>query len=169
MKLSILPIMHIAYLLIGSNLGDKATYLKNASSYIQQQCGQIVKQSSYYETAPWGFTDQPGFLNQALIVQTQLDPAELMQQLLAIETSMGRIRTIKMGPRIIDLDILQIDQIVLDTSLLQLPHPAMHQRRFALIPMAEIAPELVHPVLQKTMTELLQECPDQGDVQKKMI
>ncbi|WP_439505728.1 2-amino-4-hydroxy-6-hydroxymethyldihydropteridine diphosphokinase [Sediminibacterium sp.] len=161
--------MHIAYLLIGSNLGDKSSYLKNASSYIQQQCGQIVKQSAYYETAPWGFTDQPGFLNQALMLETALDPGELMRRLLAIETTMGRTRTIKMGPRIIDLDILQIDQMVLDTPLLQLPHPAMHQRRFALIPLVEIASELVHPVIQKTMAELLQECPDQGDVQKKMI
>jgi len=167
--LSILPIMPLAYLLIGSNLGDKATYLKNASSHIQQQCGQIVKQSSFYETEPWGFTEQPSFLNQALCINTQLEPAQLMQKLLQIENTMGRTRTIKLGPRIIDLDILQIDQEVIDTPLLQLPHPAMHLRRFALIPMDEIEPLLVHPQFNKTMTQLLAECTDPTDVQKKIM
>lgn len=161
--------MQLAYLLIGSNLGDKATYLKNASSYIQQQCGKIVKQSSYYETEPWGFTEQPSFLNQAICIQTELAPAQLMHTLLQIESEMGRTRTIKMGPRTIDLDILQIDQETIDTPLLQLPHPAMHLRRFALIPMVEIAPTLMHPLLKKTMTQLLTECEDQTDVQKKIV
>ncbi|MEN9430062.1 MAG: 2-amino-4-hydroxy-6-hydroxymethyldihydropteridine diphosphokinase [Pseudomonadota bacterium] len=112
--------MHLAYLLIGSNLGDKTTYLKNAGSYIQQQCGQIVKQSSFYETEPWGFTEQPSFLNQALCIQTELAPAQLMHTLLQIESKMGRTRELKMGPRIIDLDILQIDQQIVDTPLLHL-------------------------------------------------
>ena len=150
--------MHLAYLLIGSNLGDKTTYLKNAGSYIQQQCGQIVKQSSFYETEPWGFTEQPSFLNQALCIQTELAPAELMHTLLQIESKMGRTRELKMGPRIIDLDILQIDQQIVDTPLLQLPHPAMHLRRFALIPMEEIAPQLMHPQFNKTIAQLLAEC-----------
>lgn len=160
--------MHLAYLLIGSNLGDKASYLKNASSYIQQQCGQIVKQSSFYETEPWGFTEQPSFLNQALCIKTELSPAQLMHTLLQIESEMGRTRTLKMGPRNIDLDILQIDQEIIDSPLLQLPHPAMHLRRFALIPMEEIAPNLVHPHLNKTITQLLEECSDQTNVQKKI-
>ncbi|WP_295232940.1 2-amino-4-hydroxy-6-hydroxymethyldihydropteridine diphosphokinase [Sediminibacterium sp.] len=161
--------MHLAYLLIGSNLGDKTTYLKNAGSYIQQQCGQIVKQSSFYETEPWGFTEQPSFLNQALCIQTELAPAQLMHTLLQIESKMGRTRELKMGPRIIDLDILQIDQQIVDTPLLQLPHPAMHLRRFALIPMEEIAPQLMHPQFNKTITQLLAECTDQTDVQKKIV
>ncbi len=161
--------MHLAYLLIGSNLGDKTTYLKNAGSYIQQQCGQIVKQSSFYETEPWGFTEQPSFLNQALCIQTELAPAQLMHTLLQIESKMGRTRELKMGPRIIDLDILQIDQQIVDTPLLQLPHPAMHLRRFALIPMEEIAPQLIHPQFNKTITQLLAECTDQTDVQKKIV
>ena len=161
--------MHLAYLLIGSNLGDKTTYLKNAGSYIQQQCGQIVKQSSFYETEPWGFTEQPSFLNQALCIQTELAPAQLMHTLLQIESKMGRTRELKMGPRIIDLDILQIDQQIVDTPLLQLPHPAMHLRRFALIPMEEIAPQLMHPQFNKTITQLLAECVDQTDVQKKIV
>lgn len=161
--------MHLAYLLIGSNLGDKTTYLKNAGSYIQQQCGQIVKQSSFYETEPWGFTEQPSFLNQALCIQTELAPAQIMHTLLQIESKMGRTRELKMGPRIIDLDILQIDQQIIDTPLLQLPHPAMHLRRFALIPMEEIAPQLMHPQFNKTITQLLAECADQTDVQKKIV
>ena len=161
--------MHLAYLLIGSNLGDKTTYLKNAGSYIQQQCGQIVKQSSFYETEPWGFTEQPSFLNQALCIQTELAPAQLMHTLLQIESNMGRTSELKMGPRIIDLDILQIDQQILDTPLLQLPHPAMHLRRFALIPMEEIAPQLMHPQFNKTIAQLLAECADQTDVQKKIV
>lgn len=160
--------MHLAYLLIGSNLGDKSSYLKNASSYIQQQCGQIVKQSSFYETEPWGFTEQPSFLNQALCIKTELSPAQLMHSLLKIESEMGRTRTLKMGPRIIDLDILQIDQETIDTPLLQLPHPAMHLRRFALIPMEEIAPNLIHPHFKKTITQLLAECTDHTNVQKKI-
>jgi 2-amino-4-hydroxy-6-hydroxymethyldihydropteridine diphosphokinase len=161
--------MHKAYLLIGSNLGDKASYLEKASSYIQQQCGQIVKQSGYYETAPWGFVDQPAFLNQALCIETALTPSVLMETLLTIEETMGRVRTVKMGPRIIDLDILLIDQAITHTPLLQLPHPAMHLRRFALIPMVEIAPMLNHPQFHKTMTQLLAECPDNTDVQKKIV
>lgn len=160
--------MHLAYLLIGSNLGDKSSYLKNASSYIQQQCGQIVKQSSFYETEPWGFIEQPSFLNQALCIETELSPAQLMNTLLQIESEMGRTRTLKMGPRIIDLDILQIDQETIDTPLLQLPHPAMHLRRFALIPMEEIAPNLIHPHFNKTITQLLAECTDHINVQKKI-
>lgn len=160
--------MPIAYLLIGSNLGNRVQYLENACVQVQQACGKIVKQSVYYETAPWGMTNQPAFLNQALAIETQLAPAELMQTLLTIETRMGRIRTVKLGPRTIDLDILQIDQLVMNTPLLQLPHPAMHQRRFALIPMVEIAPTLMHPILQQTMTQLLASCTDDSDVQKKI-
>lgn len=165
---TILPIMQNAYLLIGSNLGDKTAQLEKAVQYIQQECGEIVKRSAFYETAPWGFTDQPSFINQALWIKTTLDPEELMQSLLNIEAKMGRIRTVKLGPRIIDLDILQIDQTVMETPILHIPHPAMTERRFALAPLAEIAPELLHPVFQKTATELLQTCTDDSDVQKKM-
>jgi len=165
---TILPIMQNAYLLIGSNLGNKAEQLSTAVHYIQQECGQIVKQSAFYETAPWGFTDQPSFINQALWIKTSLNPEELMQTLLNIEAKMGRIRTVKLGPRIIDLHILQIDQTVMETPILHIPHPAMTERRFALAPLAEIAPELLHPVLQKTATELLQACTDESNVQKKM-
>ena len=159
--------MNTAYLLIGGNLGNRYAYLQEAVRLIQQSCGNIVHSSSIYETAAWGKTDQPCFYNQALALQTGLSPEALMQKLLAIETGMGRKRTEKLGPRIIDLDILLIDDLVISTELLQLPHPALPMRRFALLPLSEIAPSLLHPVLHKTITQLLADCRDESDVQKK--
>lgn len=163
------PIMHTAYLLTGSNLGNKIANLIQANSFIEHFCGKIVCQSAYYETAPWGYLDQPGFLNQAIALETSLMPTQLMATLLKIEALMGRIRTIKMGPRTIDLDILFIESYIMNTQTLTLPHPAVQQRRFALLPMAEIAPSLVHPILKKTIQELLSDCKDDSDVQKKII
>ena len=160
--------MHIAYLLIGSNLGERHNFIAQASGFIQQRCGKIVGQSALYETAPWGLITQPAFLNQAIAVETGLEPQQLMQVLLSIENDMGRTRTVQYGPRTIDLDILLINQLVLDTPLLKLPHPALPERRFALIPLAEIAPSLMHPIFNKTIIELLTLCQDQSDVQKKI-
>ena len=161
--------MNIAYLLIGGNLGNRSANLQKAIHLIEQNCGQIVQLSAIYETAAWGLTDQPSFYNQAIKLQTILEPETLMQQLLNIETEMGRIRTIKLGPRIIDLDMLFYNQSILNTDLLVIPHPAITKRRFALLPLAEIAPELIHPVYSKTIELLLKECPDQLDVQKLSI
>jgi 2-amino-4-hydroxy-6-hydroxymethyldihydropteridine diphosphokinase len=158
--------MNLAYLLIGGNLGNRYANLQNALHQIEKVCGKILELSAIYETAAWGLTNQPSFYNQAVIIETNLTPKSLMEQLLSIETNMGRIRSIKLGPRIIDLDILLIDQLILNTELLTLPHPSMVQRRFALMPLAEIAPNLVHPILQKTIQELLLFCVDQLDVQK---
>ncbi|HJV19509.1 MAG TPA: 2-amino-4-hydroxy-6-hydroxymethyldihydropteridine diphosphokinase [Sediminibacterium sp.] len=160
--------MGIAYLLTGSNLGERASCLQKANVLIEQSCGKILYRSALYETAPWGLLEQPSFLNQAIAVETTLNPEELMQTLLKIETQMGRIREVLYGPRIIDLDILLFDQVIMDQPILKLPHPALQQRRFALTPLAEIAPALLHPVLKKNILELLAECPDQSDVQKKM-
>lgn len=161
--------MNTAYLLIGGNLGNKYAYLQEAVKQIRQFCGNIVHYSAIYETAAWGKTDQPAFYNQALAVETQLAPEELMQKLLDIETAMGRIRTEKFGPRIIDLDILLIGDKMITSELLQIPHPALPNRRFALLPLAEIAPGLLHPVFQKTISELLTDCTDESDVQKKSM
>ncbi len=158
--------MNIAYLLIGGNLGNRSANLQKAIHAIEQSCGEIVQSSAIYETTAWGLTNQPPFYNQALILNTKMAPDQLMQQLLTIETEMGRIRAVKMGPRIIDLDILLIDQLVLQSELLNIPHPALAIRRFALLPLAEIAPHLRHPLLQKTIETLLEECPDELDVQK---
>lgn len=161
--------MNIAYLLIGGNLGNRSANLQKAIHLIEQNCGQIVQLSAIYETAAWGLTDQPSFYNQAIKLQTILEPVTLMQQLLNIETEMGRIRTIKLGPRIIDLDMLFYDQRILNTDFLVIPHPAITKRRFALLPLAEIAPQFIHPVYSKTIELLLVECPDQLDVQKLSI
>lgn len=161
--------MNIAYLLIGGNLGNRSANLQKAIQLIEQNCGQIVQLSAIYETAAWGLTDQPSFFNQAIQLQTSLAPETLMQELLNIETEMGRIRSIKLGPRIIDLDMLFYDQQILNTDLLVLPHPAITQRRFALLPLAEIAASFIHPVYSKTIELLLEECPDQLDVQKLSI
>ena len=159
--------MNTAYLLIGGNLGNRYAYLQEAVQNIQQSCGNIVHSSAIYETAAWGNTDQPSFYNRALALETELSPELLMQKLLDIETAMGRKRSEKMGPRIIDLDILLIDELIISSELLRLPHPALPMRRFALLPLAEIAPQLVHPVLKKTISELLTDCTDELDVQKK--
>lgn len=159
--------MNTAYLLTGGNMGNRAENLQQAAVYIEQYCGKIVCTSSVYETAAWGITDQPAFYNQALQLETLLSPDLLMQQLLDIELKMGRIRTIKMGPRIIDLDILLIDGCVQSSKLLTLPHPALPFRRFALLPLAEIAPNLMHPVEKKTIRVLLETCTDPLNVQKK--
>jgi 2-amino-4-hydroxy-6-hydroxymethyldihydropteridine diphosphokinase len=161
--------MSTAYLLIGGNLGNRTAYLQQAIQLISESCGNIVHSSAIYETAAWGITDQPTFYNQALAVETMLVPEELMQQLLQIEEQMGRQRTIKMGPRIIDLDILLIDDKIVSSGLLTLPHPALPFRKFALLPLCEIAPSLIHPVLHRSISQLLEECPDELDVQKKSI
>jgi 2-amino-4-hydroxy-6-hydroxymethyldihydropteridine diphosphokinase len=161
--------MHTAYLLIGGNIGNRTAYLQQATGLIEQFCGNIVHSSAIYETAAWGVTDQPSFYNQAISIRTELDPEVLMQELLHIEEKMGRKRVIKMGPRIIDLDILLIDELVIETRLLTLPHPALPFRRFALLPLCEIAPLLVHPVLHKSISQLLDECTDELDVQKKSV
>jgi 2-amino-4-hydroxy-6-hydroxymethyldihydropteridine diphosphokinase len=158
--------MNTAYLLAGSNMGDRTAYLQLATKIIEEQCGSIITRSHIYETAAWGVLDQPSFYNQALTVQTELQPEKLMQTLLNIEAFIGRKRVQKMGPRIIDLDILLIDDLVLNTLLLTVPHPHLPERRFALTPLAEIAPALIHPIANKTITELLTECSDMLPVVK---
>lgn len=159
--------MNSAYLLIGSNLGDREYYLNQANLNISNKCGRIVQQSSLYETAPWGIIEQPNYFNQALNLETTLNPEELMRSLLGIEVLMGRVRTVKYGPRIIDLDILFYDQVIMNSQLLKLPHPAIQDRRFALTALAEIAPNLIHPILNKSVKKLLLACTDESNVQKK--
>lgn len=159
--------MNTAYLLIGGNVGDRAANLQTALRRIAETCGTITTTSSLYETAAWGNTNQPSFYNQAVVVTTPLSPEGLMDQLLDIELEMGRIRTQKYGPRTIDLDILMIDDLVLNTEKLTIPHPQMHNRRFALLPLIEVAPTLIHPLFDQSIEVLLQNCPDTLDVQKK--
>lgn len=149
-----------AYLLAGGNMGNRNAYLQLAALAIEKQCGRIVARSHTYETAAWGVTDQPSFYNQAFVINTLLQPEELMKTLLEIETSLGRQRVVKMGPRTVDLDVLLIDELIMESELLIVPHPHLQSRRFALTPLAEIAPDLLHPIYQKTIQQLLAECPD---------
>ena len=152
--------MNTAFLLTGGNLGNRFENLQLAYKKIEQNCGAITAASSIYKTAAWGFTQQPDFYNQALQLQTFLSPDALMLALLSIEEKLGRKRTIKMGPRIIDIDILLMDDMIYTSSIVTIPHPHLHERRFALTPLAEIAANVIHPVFNKTINELLNECTD---------
>ncbi len=158
--------MNTAFLLTGGNLGDRKETLAQAKDLIAEQCGAVVATSSLYETAAWGNADQPAFLNQALQLETTLTARQLMRRLLKLEKLMGRVRKEKYGPRIIDIDILLFNNEVHNYPLLKLPHPEMQNRRFALLPLAEIAPTMVHPVLNKTAKQLLKECKDELEVKK---
>jgi len=158
--------MNDSYLLIGGNEGDRKAGLAKARESIQKIAGPILQQSSIYETAAWGKTDQPDFLNQALLIRTPLDAPDLITALLGIEEAMGRKRVEKYGPRIIDIDILFFNMAIINTPRLIIPHPEIQNRRFALVPMNEIAPQFRHPKLNLTIHELLAICPDPLDVKK---
>jgi 2-amino-4-hydroxy-6-hydroxymethyldihydropteridine diphosphokinase len=157
-----------AYIGLGSNLtsragGPKATLA--AAITRLRTLGDVVAQSSFYETEPVGYAEQPKFLNAAIALQTQLSPLELLHNLLAIEREFGRDRsaTPAKGPRTLDLDLLLVDDRILDSPQLTVPHPAIAQRRFVLAPLAEIAPSIVHPVAGKSIATLLRETPDEGE------
>ena len=154
---------NLAYLSLGSNVGDREANMRDAIARLGA-AGRVVAVSSFYETEPVEFTRQPWFLNSALTLETSQTPQQLMSTILRIEEEMGRRRVQKKGPRSIDVDILllvtgQTDDIIVDSSELTIPHPAMHLRRFVLEPLAEIVPKLVHPILKKTIRELLDALP----------
>lgn len=159
--------MNLVYLLIGGNLGHREWHLKKAKQQIEALCGEIITDSTIYETAAWGNTAQPNFLNQVILIKTMLTPSDLLSYLLHIELDAGRKRTEKYGPRIIDLDILFYENSVIATPELEIPHPRIAERRFVLVPMVEIAADFLHPVLQETMASLLEKCTDPLLVHKK--
>lgn len=148
------------FLLLGTNLGDRIQNLDDARRAIEVHCGRILAQSSVYATAAWGKTDQPEFLNQAIAIDTPLLPQSLLNTVLEIERNLGRERIEKWGTRVIDIDILLYNHQVIRSRDLVVPHPQLPNRRFALIPLNEIAADLVHPQLGKKISQLLDECPD---------
>ena len=147
-------------------MGNRDVILEKACKLISEQCGELKSVSSLYETAAWGKKDQPSFLNQALEINTALLPEQLLEQILKIEKQTGRVRKEKYGPRVIDIDILFFNDEIHDYPSLTIPHPEIPNRRFVLVPMKEIAPAFVHPVLKKTIAQLLKECRDHLTVRK---
>lgn len=145
---------HTAFVALGSNLGDREANLRRALELLQQNDIEVLKVSAFIETEPYGVTDQPRFLNGVCQVKTTLSPLELLRLLLAVEKEMGRVRLRHWGERNIDLDLLLYEDVIMDTEELRLPHPYMANRDFVMLPLAEIAPELKHRVLGKTMAEL---------------
>lgn len=156
--------MNDVILLTGGNLGDRSFNLTAARERLIAALGPLQGASSLYSTAPWGVTDQPDFLNQVLIITTALPPESVLTALLSIEESLGRTRTTKWAPRPIDIDILFYGSLVIDTPSLVIPHPEIPNRRFVLAPLTEVAPDLVHPVLGKTVRQLLEQTPDTSAV-----
>jgi 2-amino-4-hydroxy-6-hydroxymethyldihydropteridine diphosphokinase len=167
------------FILLGSNRGDRMDYMARAMQMISTNVGAVLKKSAVYETEPWGFKDSTPFLNQVIEIETNLSPAELLEQLLTIEARLGRIRPFggcgcstsanqqaetAYAGRTIDLDILFYGNKLVFTDDLMIPHPRLHERRFSLIPLNEMVPDLIHPLLKKKISQLLLECHDKTKV-----
>jgi len=158
--------MNSVVLLLGSNMGDRFTNLEKGSDEIKMGIGEIIQQSSMYETAAWGNENQEQFLNKVVTVNSSLKAAQLMKRILSIEEKMGRIRMKKWEPRIIDIDILFYNNEMISNETLTVPHPSLHLRKFTLMPLAELMPDYIHPVLKKSITDLLHELNDSLEVKK---
>lgn len=148
---------HVVYLGLGSNLGDRNENLKDAIASLPPQM-DVKAKSPVYETPPWGYEDQPRFLNQVVRVQTYLDAEPLLKHIKRLEVALGRKASFRHGPRLIDIDILFYDDLILNTPLLTLPHPHLHERGFVLLPLMDIAPDLVHPLTKKSVREMVVSC-----------
>jgi 2-amino-4-hydroxy-6-hydroxymethyldihydropteridine diphosphokinase len=147
---------HIVYLALGSNMGNRLANLKAAVLNFTPQM-TVKKKSSIYETPPWGFTEQGAFLNQVIKVVTYLEPEPLLHHLKRLEVVLGRVPNFQNGPRLIDIDILFFGNRIINTPPLMVPHPRLHERAFVLVPLVEIEPEMIHPILQRPVSELLDE------------
>jgi len=152
------------FISLGSNLGDKLQFLKNAIEQISIRLGKVVKESKVYEAAAWGHTKQPDFYNQVIEIETELSPLQLLQGCLEIEKSLGRERSILWGERTIDLDILLFDGRSVQLENLRIPHPYLHLRNFVLVPLCEIAADLIHPTMELSIRQLLERCADKLDI-----
>jgi len=158
--------MEQAFLLLGTNLGERHKNLLNAMQLLAGNEIEVEQTSSVFETAPWGRTDQQDFLNQVVEISTSLQPEELLEKILAIEKEIGRIRKEMWGERIIDIDILYYGNQIIKSQRLVIPHPYLHERRFTLKPLFEIAPNFIHPIFNKTTSTLLNDCSDKLEVKK---
>ena len=155
---------HTVYLALGSNLGDRRANLKEAIAALPPQM-EVNAKSSVYETPPWGYEDQPKFLNQVIKAKTYLDAEPLLKHLKRLEVALGRKESFPNGPRLIDMDILFYDDLVLNTPALSVPHPRLHERGFVLLPLMDINPDLVHPINKKSVREIAAGC-DMGGIEK---
>jgi 2-amino-4-hydroxy-6-hydroxymethyldihydropteridine diphosphokinase len=159
--------MKNVFLGIGTNLGKRENNLEAAIKRVEENIGPVLKYSSIYETEPWGFKAEDQFLNLVIMVKTDLRPSVLLEQILKIEYSLGRVRsTERYSSRLIDIDILLYEDIIVDSQNLKIPHPLLHERRFVLVPLCEIAPDLIHPILNKSVAMLLEICEDVSKVLK---
>jgi 2-amino-4-hydroxy-6-hydroxymethyldihydropteridine diphosphokinase len=152
---------HIVYLALGSNVGDRLANLKQAIASLTPQMNVKVK-SHVYETPPWGYENQPKFLNQVVRAKTYLEPEPLLKHLKRLEVTLGRQESIPNGPRLIDIDILFYDELILYSPSLVIPHPRLHERAFVLVPLMDLDPELVHPATKKSVREMVAACNTEG-------
>ena len=157
---------HLAYISLGGNIGNTLEIFQNALLAIEKKMGKIIQKSSIYQTAAWGKEDQNDFLNQVILIETSFDAKKLLDSLLTIELLFERKRIERWGPRTLDLDLLSFDNQIENSKSLVLPHPRIQERKFILVPLAELNPNWVHPMLRKSASELLDNCADQLKVKR---